>query len=128
MVYLDYEIGSSTRIDTLRSQKLKSLVFNSIGGYTNYFVTFSTFLFSFRYLSKKFESCKYKYLGALYISSKLATYVWELGVYNFGEPEIFEKFNIMSLNNAASIQQLDLETIRERREAQKEKIIENLGK
>ena len=76
MVYLDYEIGSSTRIDQLRTNPSAQIIAIS-GGHLNSLLTFGTFGGSFIYLYRKFSDSKrfFRIFGSLFLSYQLCKIV-----------------------------------------------------
>jgi hypothetical protein len=125
MVYLDYEAGSSTRIDQIRSNKVTNQLMP--GGIFNYNFTLATTGISFFYFYSKFKGENYGALGALFLSVAFGRIVYDLGKTNFGL--FYEKYYYYRINkNMIDIQNDDFREIADRREKQKQKIIDNMGK
>jgi hypothetical protein len=68
MVFSDYEIGNSTRIEKLRSSQsaYSQRLFDAKGGYLGVLIPFSTFAYTFCYCLRTFReySKSSRYLGA----------------------------------------------------------------
>ena len=127
MVYLDYEIGSSTRIDVIRSKSYNILPI--IGGYLNIFLASATGIAAFNYLLKRFEaSSRYKYIGSLFLSASIAHMVFELGVINYGTDFQFLLVNQEDKDNFEKIRLDDRKSLEIIRDEQRDLTISNLGK
>jgi hypothetical protein len=90
MVYLDYELGESTRIEENRLKKSAYLQrrTNAYGGAAGYFFSYSAFAFSFFYFYRKFN--QYSALKRVLGSGLLA-----IG--------LFEEASLLSVANAGNI-------------------------
>jgi len=123
MVYIDYEIGSSTRIDQLRRGNLGR--FNT-GLYVISLTSIGMTYFSYQYFNKLFNGSKLRSIGAVYLATQIGYNYFKLGIINV-DPELnYFKPEIYSTMN--EIQNSDIEYTQKRNNMMKEKIIENMGK
>jgi len=78
MVYLDYELGRSTRIEEnrLKTSPLTQRRRNAYGGGVGYFFSCSTFVFTFAYFYRKFN--QYPSLNRIIGSGLLAVGMFEV--------------------------------------------------
>ncbi len=125
MVYRDYELGSSTRIDESRMKiaKENSKIFD-IHRFT-FKVTIFTFGCSMYYFMKKFRGHKIlpRLSGSTFISLGISSCAHNLSLSNLGNREIFEREKLTQL-----ISLKDIEMVERENEAFKQLQIKNLGK
>ena len=97
MVYLDYELGRSTRIEEnrLKTFPLTQRKRNSYGGGVGYFFSCSTLVFTFAYFYRKFN--QYPTLNRILGSGLLAV-------------GMFEVASILSIANMGDINEYNLNT------------------
>jgi hypothetical protein len=134
MVFLDYELGESTRIEENRLKKSAYMQrrTNAYGGAAGYFFSYSTLVFSFSYFYRKFN--QYSALKRILGSGILALGLFEeaslISVANAGN---ITEYNYLSTNTDETIRKFYIEqniqnakaTLRQ--EANTEKAIRELG-
>jgi hypothetical protein len=114
MVYSDYELGSSTRIDTLRSQRRAETrrKYESFGGPMFLITSFSALLGSGFYFWRKFHQYNtgVRLAGTVFLSFSIMKMINSLAVVNFGDvSEVIYLNKAKSLEGVRDVHKTDLE-------------------
>jgi hypothetical protein len=91
MVYSDYNIGNSTRIDQSRmaiSDPVQARIFEATGGYLGYVTNGLGFILPSIYFWRKFNqySLPLRLAGTVFISLQLKSMINKLAILNMGNP------------------------------------------
>jgi hypothetical protein len=110
MVYSDYNIGSSTRINNLRTSgdSVQARIFEATGGYPGFLVSNLGFILPAIYFWRKFINYHmlYKLSATLFISFQMKGMINKLSILNMGDPAEVSFLLRDNLNKAKIIKEI----------------------